>query len=92
MPPFTSPYRSRLAATRLMAERSRVRVSTAMAIASGDSVGLRRVSATRRRGSSTTSAFVSRPSVPPEPKTSSRADTVSQPSASRSSMAGCSTS
>ena len=54
--------------------------------------GLSRASAARRRATSTTSPLVSRPSVPPAPKVSSIADTVCQPSAANSPMAGCSTS
>ncbi len=50
------------------------------------------LSAARSRATSTTSPVVSRPRVPPAPKISSSADTVCQPSAANSPMAGCSTS
>ena len=53
-------------------------------IASAGASGFRRSSAALRRAASTTSLFVSRPSVPSSPSTSSRALTVVQPnSASR---------
>ena len=75
-----------------MAERSRVSSSTAAVIASGGSAGFNRSNAARNRDTSTTSPFVSRPSVPPAPKVSSNADTVCQPSSANNPMAGCSTS
>ena len=48
--------------------------------------------AARSRGASTTSSFVSRPSVPPAPNVPSEADSVCQPSSANNPMAGCSTS
>ncbi len=60
-----------------MAERSRVNSSTAAVMASGSSAGFNRTNAARNRDTNTTSPFVSRTSVPPAPKVSSIADTVS---------------
>ena len=76
----------------LIAERSRVNSSMALEIASGGNKGFNFYSAARSRGTSTTSPGVSRPSVPPGPKTSSMDDVVAQPSSANNPMAGCSTS
>ena len=63
--------------------RFRVSDSIASATASGWAIGFSRSSAARNRGTSTTSAVVSRPSVPVGPIASSDADTVSQPSVAK---------
>ena len=92
MPSLSSRYTSRFAASRLMAERSRVNSSTAAVMASGGSAGFNRSNAARNRDTNTTSPFVSRSNVPVAPKVSSNADTVGQPSSANNPMAGCSTS
>ena len=73
MPSLRSRSTSRLAASRLIAERPRFSSSTALAIASAGRAGLNLPSTVHRRSTSTTSPLVSRPSNPPAPKVSSTA-------------------